>query len=328
MTFFRTRGRIRREAADWLARLGDSADEEDHASFRRWYDADRRHAEAYDRLAAIWSGASRVPAPPAATMIDQGEPQSHRRTLGLAMAACLVGGIALALALLLGPRWLPSSAAEQLQTFATAVGEIREIALPDGSRLVLDSGSRVEARFGPSERLLTLSDGRARFIVAHEARPFIVRAASNDVVATGTIFDVSLTQNRLAVVLLQGSVEVRQRRDGQNPSAQRLSAGQRLVISGEAPGVSQRATRGETLWPSGMLEFEDTPLEEAVALVNRYSRVQLRLGDGRIGALRVSGAYRARDVIGFARSLAAAFGLRLETHPDGNLLLVDPRAAR
>lgn len=244
------------------------------------------------------------------------------------MAACLVGGIALALVLLLGPRWLPNSAGPQPQSFATAIGEIRQIALPDGSRLVLDSGSRVEARFGPSERLLTLSEGRARFIVAHEARPFIVRAASNDVVATGTIFDVSLTQDRLAVVLLEGSVEVRQRRDGQNASAHRLAAGQRLVISGAAPGVSQRATRGETLWPSGMLEFEDTPLREAVALVNRYSRVQLRLADGRIGALRVSGAYRARDVLGFARSLAAAFSLRLDTQPDGSLVLSDPRAPR
>jgi ferric-dicitrate binding protein FerR (iron transport regulator) len=55
MAFFRTRGRIRREAADWLARLGGGADEESHAAFRRWYDADPRHAEAYDRMAAICS---------------------------------------------------------------------------------------------------------------------------------------------------------------------------------------------------------------------------------------------------------------------------------
>ena len=71
-----------------------------------------------------------------------------------------------------------------------------------------------------SERLLTLSEGRARFIVAHEARPFIVRAASNEVVATGTIFDVSLIQDRLAVVLLEGSVEVRRRRGGRTRSTQ------------------------------------------------------------------------------------------------------------
>jgi len=37
----------------------------------------------------------------------------------------------------------------------------------------------------------------------------------------------------------------------------------------------------------------------------------------------VSGAFRAGDVAGLARSLAAAFDLRLVTLPDGNLLLAD-----
>ena len=329
MAFFRTSGRISREAADWLARLGAGADDESHAAFRRWYEADRRHAEAYDRMAAIWSGASRVSAPPAAAAIDETVRRLPRRSFGLAIAACFVGGIALISVLLFGARWLPDPASEQPQTFATAIGEIREIALPEGSRLVLDSGSRVEARFTTSERVLTLTEGRARFIVAHESRPFIVRAASNEVVATGTIFDVSLIQSRLAVVLIEGSVEVRQRRGGRDGGGQRLEAGQRLVISGgEAAGVRRPVSRGETLWPTRMLEFDDTPLQEAVALVNRYSRVQVSLGDARIGDLRVSGAYRAGDVIGFARSLAAAFSLRLEPQPDGNLLLVDPRSRR
>lgn len=319
MALFRTRGRIRREAADWLARLGAGANEETHAAFKRWYEADARNADAYDRMAVIWSGATQVSVPPAAPA---------RRSFGYAIAACLVGAVALVSVILVGGRWLPDSASEPLQSFATAVGEIREIALPDGSRLVLDSNSRVEARFTGSERLLTLMEGRARFIVAHESRPFIVSAASNQVVATGTIFDVSLIQSRLAVVLIEGAVEIRGRRGGQNDRGRRLEAGQRLVISGDAAAVSRRATRGETLWPTRMLEFDNTPLQEAVALVNRYSRVQLRLGNARIGDLRVSGAFRAGDVAGFARSLEAAFSLRLETQPDGNLLLVEARSSQ
>jgi len=279
-------------------------------------------------MAAIWSGASKISASKAPASLDETPPRRHRRSFAIALAACLIGGIALASVLLLGPRWLPDSSAQQLQSFATAIGEVREITLPDGSRLVLDTGSRVEARFTASERILTLHEGRARFIVAHESRPFIVRAGSNEVVATGTIFDVSLIQDRVAVVLLQGSVEVRQHRDGTSAGVQRLAAGQRLTIAGEAPVERQPATRGETLWPTRMLEFDDTPLREAVALVNRYSRVQLSLGGGRVGDLRVSGAYRAGDVEGFANSLAAAFSLRLETRPDGSLLLVDPGEPR
>ncbi|MGQ0588634.1 MAG: FecR family protein [Sphingosinicella sp.] len=327
MAFLRTRGRIRREAADWLSRLGGGADEAGHAAFRRWYDADPRHAEAYDRMAAIWSAAGRLHAPRADMADEEQASRSSRRRAGFALAACLAGGIAL-ISILLGSRWLPDPASDRAQSLATVVGEIREVVLPDGSRVVLDSGSHIETRFTASQRLLILRDGRARFFVAHESRPFVVRAASNEVTATGTVFDVSLIQDRLAVLLIEGSVEVRRLGGGGEAAVHRLAAGHKLVIAGQAPAVSQRATRGETLWPTHMLEFDETPLREAVALVNRYSRVQLALGDERIGNLRVSGAYRAGDVSGFARSLATAFHLRVDSRPDGTIVLVDPGAPR
>jgi transmembrane sensor len=326
MAVFRTHGRIRREAADWAARLGGGATEEDLAAFRRWQGADRRNAEAYDRIAAIWSAAGKLPVPAGAAARDGPPVQLRQRPLVFAMAASLVVGMAL-VAVLIGARWIQGSASEAALSFASGIGEIRQVDLPDGSHLVLDSGSRVEARFDASDRLLTLREGRARFIVAHEARPFIVRAAANEVVATGTVFDVSLIQNRLAVLLIEGTVEVRQASDRHVGSTQRLRAGQKLVITGQNGAVLQNATRGETLWPSQMIAFDDTPLGEAVATVNRYSPMQLRLGDDRIGGLRVSGAYRAGDVAGFARSLAAAFGLRLQTLPDGSLLLAEPEVA-
>lgn len=329
MSIFRTRGRIRREAADWVARLGAGADGQNHEAFRRWYEVDSRHAEAYDRIAAIWSGAGKISPSASPEMTDHQPAQQPRRQIHLALAASLVIGLALATILIFGGQWLPDSgtSAEQRLSLASAVGEIKQIDLPDGSRVVLDSNSRIEARFTASERLLTLREGRARFVVAHESRPFIVSAASNEVIATGTVFDVSLIQNRLAVLLIEGSVEVRQSPGSRRGAVHRLEAGQKLVIEDQASPVRQAATRGDTAWPTHMLEFNDTPLEEAVAMVNRYSRVQLRLGNDRIRNLRVSGAYRAGDVTGFARSLAAAFDLRLVTLADGNILLADLRAS-
>jgi transmembrane sensor len=79
------------------------------------------------------------------------------------------------------------------------------------------------------------------------------------------------------------------------------------------------------VWPTRMLEFDGTRLEEAAALASRYSEVQLKLGDERIRGLRVSGTFRAGDIAGLARSLAAAFDLRVITQPDGSLLLVDAK---
>jgi transmembrane sensor len=321
LRLFRTRDRIRREAADWVARLGPRGIEQSHPEFKRWYEADARHAEAYDRMSAIWSATGALSPGRLSSAAGEAPP---RRPFRFAMAAALAAGIFVAAAILLAKNWLPGaqSGSEQI-ALASGIGEIREVRLPDGSRVVLDSGSRAEARFSSAERRIVLREGRARFIVAHEARPFIVSAASNEVVATGTVFDVSLIRDRLAVLLIEGSVEVRE--TGHPRAGQRLAAGQKLIVGGDGPAVVQAAPRGETAWPRRMLEFEDTRLEEAAAMVSRYSRVQLRLGDERTRNLRVSGAYRAGDVSGFARSLAAAFGLRLTTQPDGGLLLESPK---
>jgi transmembrane sensor len=123
------------------------------------------------------------------------------------------------------------------------------------------------------------------------------------------------------VLLLEGSVEVRAEADRR--TLERLTPGQKLILAASAPAERRRAARGEVAWPTRMLEFDDTPLDEAAALANRYSKVQLKLGDERIRGLRVSGAFRAGDVAGFAQSLATAFELRVVRQPDGNLLLVD-----
>lgn len=275
-------------------------------------------------MASLWNQAGRLSRSPSAGAV-RADPSSGRpRAFGFALAASLAAAIVVSV-VLLGPRLLPGSPEQETMLFAAALGEIKAIELPDGSRLVLDSGSRVETDFTKSERSLTLREGRARFQVAHEARPFVVRAGTSEIVATGTLFDVSQIGGRTAVLLLEGSVEVRAVGTAKENARtlERLRPGQKLILSASAPAERRQATRGDTIWPARMLEFENTRLDEATALANRYSRVQLRLGNERIRSLHVSGAFRAGDVAGFARSLAAAFDLRLVTLSDGNLLLAD-----
>lgn len=318
MIFFSKRERIRREAANWVARLGGGADESEHTAFRAWYAADDRHAEAYDRMAAIWSASGRLP-PSSVAEVEANRPGRRHPAFAYALAASLIVLAAAAFLLTRGSQ--PVEPGASAITYATARGELREVSLPDGSRLLLDAGSRIELRFTGAERRLLLREGRARFTVAHEPRPFIVEAGLSQVVATGTVFDVSLLGDRLAVVLLEGSVEVRRARANGPAEVRRLTAGNRIVVEREREPVVGRAGRGDLAWPRRMLEFDDVPLGEAVDIANRYSRSQIRIADDEVRRLRVTGAYRAGDVAGLARSLAAAFDLHVETGAAGNMTL-------
>ena len=107
----------------------------------------------------------------------------------------------------------------------------------------------------------------------------------------------------------------------------RLRAGDDVVLMRTGPPASRRSGRAGMSWTRRMLEFDATPLREAIALANRYSRTQVRLGDPALGRRTVSGAYHVGDARAFARTLAVAFGLKLERDEDGTIVLVAARAS-
>ena len=75
----------------------------------------------------------------------------------------------------------------------TAVGEQREMQLPDGSMIALNTDSQLEVTYGENYRDVRLLKGEALFEVTRDpARPFIVDAGIRRVEAVGTAFVVHL----------------------------------------------------------------------------------------------------------------------------------------
>jgi transmembrane sensor len=209
---------------------------------------------------------------------------------------------------------------------ATMIGEIREVPLPDGSKVTLDTNAKLSAGFDGKERRLVLERGRARFFVADDKRPFKVRAGNTEVVvARSTVFDVHRDAAETVVLLVEGSVDIVARsmaHASQSAEFRRLQPGEKLSISASVDESTVLSpTAGDISWPSGMLRFENVALGEVVAQANRYSRSPIQVVDSRIRPLRVTGAYRAGDNEALARSLAAIFDLQLLRGAGGGYLL-------
>lgn len=313
---------VRRQAAAWFARLRAPDGEGDRPGFEAWRAADPQHADVYDRLVRHWEQTAFLASTPTgrSRQLRHAAPRIRwRRSVAAAAVAAM-----LLILVPLGQRAIDGPGPTSLEAdYASAVGELRWVELADGSRVTLDTATRLHAGYSVGERRLQLRQGRARFDVAHEARPFIVEAPGALVIAHGTVFDVAVeTGGVVKVALLSGSVEVRQ------PSAPRPGAA-RMLAPGQAVTVAARRTinapaplaAGETQWTSGMLSFEGTRLDEAVTAINRYARRPIRIGDPDIASLRVTGAFRAADTRAFAEAVAAAFGLRLAEQTDGGLLI-------
>jgi len=62
-------------------------------------------------------------------------------------------------------------------------------------------------------------------------------------------------------------------------------------------------------------------LGEAVAAINRYNRIQIRLAEPELARLSVTGAFQVRNPDAFARAVAATFGLGIDRSDPGVILL-------
>jgi transmembrane sensor len=216
--------------------------------------------------------------------------------------------------------------------FDTGVGEQRLVLLPDGTRMTLNTSTRVNVALTDARRAVNVQRGEALFEVAKEpGRPFIVRVADVDVTATGTVFLVRSTpevrrDGSFGVTLIEGQVVVRGaggRAEGEFGDPVVLAPGQRLRLGAEAASVGRaRLDRPRidqiAAWQRGEIVLDNVPLTDAVAEMNRYSRLPIALiGGEAIGSLRVSGVFRTRGSEAFARAVAALHDLGFKASDSG-----------
>jgi transmembrane sensor len=136
-------------------------------------------------------------------------------------------------------------------------------------------------------------------------RPFIVHSSRSEVVALGTVFEVSEEPAITALTLVEGVVQVTAHTSGSTRS-QLLSPGERLSIGANGDITRDRPDlRDVGAWERGIAVFHDSPLQDAISEINRYTHRQIRLV-GPIGSMRISGVYRMGDAEAFARDVMLA----------------------
>ena len=202
---------------------------------------------------------------------------------------------------------------------ATAVGDIRQLGLADGSVATLASDSRIAVRLSRRERHVALARGEAYFEAAKDpARPFVVEAGVRRVVAVGTRFAVRRDEGGLRVVVTEGLVLLEARDPGGSPDTL-LPAGSIAIV--ERDSVLVRALPLDEAarlvdWRSGLLVFRDTSLAEAASEFNRYNSRKILIGDPAVGELRIGGTFRWANAEGFVRLLEQGFPVRAEYDSD------------
>lgn len=330
-------------AALWAVRADAGVlSPDDQRELNLWLQADPRHQGAYVRARAQWEDLDRLAAlnGPTSTSdaLDNSQPEvptsdyrtvSRRQLLAASVAAVTLAGGSLSWMFLRSGR----------DRYTSGIGEIRRIALADGSTLLLNTDTEVTVRLTNQSRDIFLLRGEALFEVAHDKeRPFVVKARETAVRAVGTAFAIRLESTQVDVTVTEGVVEVgapaklanldADAAPGLTPQTERVAANERIVVA--RSGAQQRQwiapakSNRQLAWREGQVSFDGEPLSVAAAEINRHNRRQIVIDDSTLAAMPVVGIFRATDLQGF--SAAAAAALKARAVPDGNFIRLEPRA--
>jgi transmembrane sensor len=273
-------------------------------AFRRWLESSPLNREAFELANDVWDGVARLPR---AASLSSARPQRTWARAAMWGAVSIGAGF-------LGWQAFQSEAEPAI---GTAIGEQRTLTLQDGTRVSLNTATRIVVEYDGHRRLVRLEGGEALFeVAARPDRPFVVTAGRRQITALGTSFLVRDDPRTLSVTLVDGRVKVAVA-TGARPGARTMAPGERLTFRDDGSPALDRPNLERLLsWRQGRVMMDHTPLEEAVAELNRYSTLPLVVEDARTRALKVSGVFRVGDPLLFARAIAATYGLEIEQDTD------------
>ena len=315
----------RREWSDW-----DDAAEK---ALDTWLSESTAHRVAFVRLEAAWERAERLKAlgagiPPgrvptrasfgfmqSASPVAQSVARpvassvapdkkawwSGRRTWAVAVP-CLAAVLALVVGHYLEARW---------QVYGTPVGTIAPVLLADGSRITLDSNTRIQVAMDTGQRRVRLEHGEALFDVAKDPmRPMVVEVADKRVTAIGTEFSVRRDSDEISVLVKEGRVRIDGGQGSSGANTTELGAGGEASTHGGKIAIARvgmTEIERALSWHEGYLEFQETPLPQVVAEFNRYRVQGIEIDDPRLDSIRIGGRFRCTDASAFLALLEQGF---------------------
>lgn len=285
------------QAAQWFAVLSSGeATEGERSQWHAWLSESLEHQQAWSHVESISQRFEPIKTSPerqaAITAYQQASGTLLRRRQGLLGIAALAGSGLLSWAV-----WrhtpLPGMVIAWSADHHTGIGEVRQIVMPDGTRVWLNALSALDQRYTPDQRRLRLLKGEILVDTARDPqqRPFYVDTAQGRLRAIGTRFAVRLGDTDTYLAVYDGSVEICTAVSG---SITVIRAGEQTRFTETALEPVQPADPAREAWTRGLLVARDIPLSEVVDELRRHYHGHLGLSP-EVAGLRVSGGYPVSD---------------------------------
>lgn len=311
---------IERAAAEWLVRLGGKPlNSAERTEFDEWLAASPDHRAAFEQAGKAWADLDVLKTNPGRLRAVIAPAVKSSR--GRFKRSAIVSGLALLIVALgtfyqVGNPWIALTA-----HYRTGPGEIRTVRLIDGTMVDLGSSSALVIDYDNNVRRVRLLSGEAYFTVAPkegaEQRPFTAVAEGGTVTALGTQFAIEDTGRAAVVTAVEHTIEVVPPTSAKDTNRVVLSPGDTVQFNGSSglSAVQQADVAAATAWRRGLLVFDDMPLSEVVARLNRYRRGRIVVMNSALANRRVSGVFASGNLDNVVETISTELGARAVSAP-------------
>lgn len=220
---------------------------------------------------------------------------------------------------ILGSVLLYNNVTEVNNVKIVATDNLRELILPDGSKVSLNRDARLiyPEKFSNETREVSL-EGRAFFeIERNENKPFIVKTPESEIRVLGTSFLVNsdIIAHQTEVIVETGKVAVAALFDMSNDNSVELVHGEAVKVSAS---INDNLTKFENpnpnflSWQSKTLTFEKHSLTDVFGLIEDTYGVKIIASDKQIENCDLTAIYQGKSVDSIMEIVSQTFGFKMQ----------------
>lgn len=214
------------------------------------------------------------------------------------------------------------------KSYQTAYGQSTDVYLEDGSRVALNSNSRLKVPrlgfFGNVREVIL--EGEAEFSVSHtiDHKRFVVKTSDQfQVEVLGTTFSVFARPRGTKVALKSGSVRIDYSQNNRRREVM-MEPGDLAFLDQEGAVQLEREQDMRTFaaWKEQRYMFNGTPVREILAMIEENFGQKVTLSDSNLAERSITGNFKTKNAEELLKTISEVLDVRIEQN-GSNILLTN-----
>ncbi len=194
----------------------------------------------------------------------------------------------------------------------------KEVVLPDGSKVVLNSDSKISYPkvFASNERRIKL-EGEAFFnVTKNPDQAFIIEAKNAEVKVLGTSFNVNanIPGNKVEVFVESGLVQLSKKKNGNEKIL--INPGDIGVLSTGKLTKEENHNQNIIAWKTKEIVFHEDNLEDVIETLNKIYKTNIGCENQDVLKLRYTSTFRNQNIDSILNVICLTFNLKIESTED------------